>query len=111
MIVSSRPYDEALLRLAFDVARRSRATGDHPFGSVLADALRPRRLLGRRSFIAHAGRAASMAPATRKGSNCALARRELGPGHNEWKQGRDRRGSLERVQLRADLTGQELLQK
>jgi len=32
-----RPYDEALLRLAFDVARRSRAAGDHPFGSVLAD--------------------------------------------------------------------------
>ena len=34
---SLRPYDEALLRLAFDVARRSRAAGDHPFGSVLAD--------------------------------------------------------------------------
>ncbi len=32
-----RSYDEALLRLAFDVARRSRAAGDHPFGSVLAD--------------------------------------------------------------------------
>ena len=32
-----RPYDEALLRRAFDVARRSRAAGDHPFGSVLAD--------------------------------------------------------------------------
>ena len=32
-----RPYDEALLRLAFDVARRSRAAGDHPFDSVLAD--------------------------------------------------------------------------
>jgi tRNA(Arg) A34 adenosine deaminase TadA len=32
-----RPYDEALLRLAFDVAGRSRAVGDHPFGSVLAD--------------------------------------------------------------------------
>ena len=32
-----RPYDEALLRKAFDVARRSRAAGDHPFGSVLAD--------------------------------------------------------------------------
>jgi tRNA(Arg) A34 adenosine deaminase TadA len=32
-----RPYDEALLRHAFDVARRSRAAGDHPFGSVLAD--------------------------------------------------------------------------
>ena len=34
---SLRPYDEALLRLAFDVASRSRAAGDHPFGSVLAD--------------------------------------------------------------------------
>jgi tRNA(Arg) A34 adenosine deaminase TadA len=32
-----RPYDETLLRLAFDVASRSRAAGDHPFGSVLAD--------------------------------------------------------------------------
>jgi len=34
---SLRPYDEALLRHAFEVARRSRAAGDHPFGSVLAD--------------------------------------------------------------------------
>ena len=34
---SLRPYDEALLRRSFDVARRSRAAGDHPFGSVLAD--------------------------------------------------------------------------
>ena len=34
---SLRPHDEALLRRAFDVARRSRAAGDHPFGSVLAD--------------------------------------------------------------------------
>jgi tRNA(Arg) A34 adenosine deaminase TadA len=34
---SLRPYDEALLRRAFDVARRSRLAGDHPFGSVLAD--------------------------------------------------------------------------
>ena len=34
---SVRAYDEALLRQAFDVARRSRAAGDHPFGSVLAD--------------------------------------------------------------------------
>ncbi len=33
-----RPYDEALLRRAFDVARRAREGGDHPFGSVLADA-------------------------------------------------------------------------
>jgi tRNA(Arg) A34 adenosine deaminase TadA len=37
MTASRRPYDEALLRRAFDVARRSRAAGDHPFGSVLAD--------------------------------------------------------------------------
>ncbi len=37
MTTSLRPYDEALLRKAFDVARRSRAAGDHPFGSVLAD--------------------------------------------------------------------------
>ena len=34
---SLRTHDEALLRRAFDVARRSRAAGDHPFGSVLAD--------------------------------------------------------------------------
>lgn len=32
-----RPHDEALLRQAFDVARRSREAGDHPFGAVLAD--------------------------------------------------------------------------
>jgi tRNA(Arg) A34 adenosine deaminase TadA len=32
-----RPYDENLLRRAFDVARRSRDAGDHPFGSLLAD--------------------------------------------------------------------------
>ncbi len=37
MTASLRSYDEALLRQAFDVARRSRAAGDHPFGSVLAD--------------------------------------------------------------------------
>jgi tRNA(Arg) A34 adenosine deaminase TadA len=35
--MSLRPYDEALLRRAFDVAARSRARGDHPVGSVLAD--------------------------------------------------------------------------
>ena len=35
---SLRPYDETLLRRAFEVARRSRGAGDHPFGSVLADA-------------------------------------------------------------------------
>jgi tRNA(Arg) A34 adenosine deaminase TadA len=34
---SIRPYDETLLRRAFDAARRSRDSGDHPFGSVLAD--------------------------------------------------------------------------
>jgi len=33
-----RGYDEPLLRRAFDVARRSREAGDHPFGSLLADA-------------------------------------------------------------------------
>jgi tRNA(Arg) A34 adenosine deaminase TadA len=37
MTAGLRVYDEALLRLAFDVASRSRAAGDHPFGSVLAD--------------------------------------------------------------------------
>jgi tRNA(Arg) A34 adenosine deaminase TadA len=37
MTGSLRPYDEALLRRAFDVARRSRVAGDHPFGCVLAD--------------------------------------------------------------------------
>ena len=37
MTTDLRAYDEALLRRAFDVARRSRAAGDHPFGSVLAD--------------------------------------------------------------------------
>src|SRR6204780_1233797 len=34
---SHRPYDETLLRRAFDLASRSRDSGDHPFGSVLAD--------------------------------------------------------------------------
>jgi tRNA(Arg) A34 adenosine deaminase TadA len=37
MTAALRPYDEALLRRAFDVARRSREAGDHPFGAVLAD--------------------------------------------------------------------------
>jgi tRNA(Arg) A34 adenosine deaminase TadA len=37
MTASLRSHDKALLRQAFDVARRSRAAGDHPFGSVLAD--------------------------------------------------------------------------
>ncbi len=33
-----RTDDEKLLRLSFDVAKRARESGDHPFGSVLADA-------------------------------------------------------------------------
>ena len=33
-----RSYDEDLLRKAFDMARKAREGGDHPFGSVLADA-------------------------------------------------------------------------
>ena len=37
MSSSLRPYDEALLRRAFDVAKRAREGSDHPFGSVLAD--------------------------------------------------------------------------
>jgi tRNA(Arg) A34 adenosine deaminase TadA len=37
MTSALRPYDEALLRRAFDIARRSRGAGDHPFGSLLAD--------------------------------------------------------------------------
>jgi tRNA(Arg) A34 adenosine deaminase TadA len=37
MSVLLHPYDEKLLRQAFDVAKRSRDAGDHPFGSVLAD--------------------------------------------------------------------------
>ena len=37
MASTGRPYDESLLRKAFDVARRSREGGDHPFGSLLAD--------------------------------------------------------------------------
>ncbi|GLS07425.1 cytidine deaminase [Sinorhizobium fredii USDA 205] len=37
MVSTKRPYDESLLRKAFDVARRSREGGDHPFGSILAD--------------------------------------------------------------------------
>ena len=31
-----RRDDETLLRRAFEVARRSRANGDHPFGALLA---------------------------------------------------------------------------
>jgi tRNA(Arg) A34 adenosine deaminase TadA len=37
MTGTTRSYDEPLLRKAFDVARRSREGGDHPFGSILAD--------------------------------------------------------------------------
>ena len=32
-----RPYDERLLRQAFEVARRARDAGEHPFGALLAD--------------------------------------------------------------------------
>jgi len=32
------PFDETLLRRAFEVARQARLGGDHPFGSILADA-------------------------------------------------------------------------
>jgi len=32
-----RDYDDALLRRAFEVARKARDAGDHPFGSILAD--------------------------------------------------------------------------
>ena len=32
-----RPYDETLLREAFEVAKRAREAGDHPFGALLAD--------------------------------------------------------------------------
>lgn len=32
-----RPFDERLLRQSFDVARRARDAGEHPFGSLLAD--------------------------------------------------------------------------
>jgi tRNA(Arg) A34 adenosine deaminase TadA len=37
MTASLRPHDETLLRRAFDVAKRARDAGDHPFGAVLAD--------------------------------------------------------------------------
>ena len=33
-----RSQDEKLLRLSFDVAKRARESGDHPFGSILTDA-------------------------------------------------------------------------
>ena len=32
-----RPYDERLLRQAFEVARKARDAGEHPFGALLAD--------------------------------------------------------------------------
>lgn len=32
------PTDEALLRRTFDLARQARASGNHPFGALLADA-------------------------------------------------------------------------
>jgi tRNA(Arg) A34 adenosine deaminase TadA len=35
--MSQRPEDENLLRMSFDVARRARDSGDHPFGSILTD--------------------------------------------------------------------------
>ena len=34
---SVRPYDLDLLRKSFDVAKKAREGGDHPFGSVLGD--------------------------------------------------------------------------
>jgi len=37
LLSKQRPYDENLLRKAFDVAKKARDGGDHPFGSVLAD--------------------------------------------------------------------------
>lgn len=37
MTTSTTRDDFALLRKSFDVARRSREGGDHPFGSILAD--------------------------------------------------------------------------
>ena len=37
MAGTGRSYDESLLRRAFEVAGRSRESGDQPFGSVLAD--------------------------------------------------------------------------
>jgi len=36
--VTSSDRDMALLRRTFDIARQSRANGDHPFGALLADA-------------------------------------------------------------------------
>jgi len=37
MAGTPKPFDETLLRRAFDVARKARLGGDHPFGSILAD--------------------------------------------------------------------------
>lgn len=36
-MTSTRAGDEALLRRAFAVAEEARASGDHPFGAILAD--------------------------------------------------------------------------
>ena len=33
-----RPFDEALLRRSFEIARKARDGGDHPFGCLVADA-------------------------------------------------------------------------
>ncbi len=35
--MSERVYDASLLRRTFDVARRARDAGEHPFGALLAD--------------------------------------------------------------------------
>jgi tRNA(Arg) A34 adenosine deaminase TadA len=35
---AAQPRDEQLLRLCFDVARRAREHGNHPFGAILVDA-------------------------------------------------------------------------
>jgi tRNA(Arg) A34 adenosine deaminase TadA len=37
-MADQRPYDDDLLRMAFDAAERALEDGDHPFGAVLADA-------------------------------------------------------------------------
>jgi tRNA(Arg) A34 adenosine deaminase TadA len=36
--ITSSDRDKTLLRRTFDIARQSRANGDHPFGALLADA-------------------------------------------------------------------------
>ena len=37
-MADQRPYDDDLLRMAFDAAERALEDGNHPFGAVLADA-------------------------------------------------------------------------